>query len=76
MSDMPSFETRLARAKFRAWHRGTSEADYVEMRTTRDANLAVPALLLPSIQVNIRGGRLPPESESGTSFLKIPLNKF
>jgi len=55
---------------------GTSEVDYVEMRTTRDANLAVPALLLPAIQVNIRGGRLPPESASGTAFLKVPLNKF
>jgi glyoxylase-like metal-dependent hydrolase (beta-lactamase superfamily II) len=53
-----------------------SEADYIELRTARDANLAVPALLLPAIQVNIRGGRLPPESDAGTSFLKLPLNKF
>ena len=55
---------------------GVSEADYVELRTTRDSTLAVPALLFPAIQVNIRAGQLPPESDSGTRFLKIPLNKM
>lgn len=71
-------ETTVAEQRARNIHLGggTNEADYVEMRTTRDANLAVPALLLPAIQVNIRGGRLPPASESGTAFLKVPLNKI
>lgn len=49
---------------------------FVCMRTSRDANLSVPALLLPAIQVNIRAGNLPPSDESGLRCLKIPLNRF
>lgn len=55
---------------------GASEEDFVTLRTARDANLAMPALLLPSVQVNMRGGRFPPASENGTSYLKIPLNRM
>ncbi|MFP3518756.1 MBL fold metallo-hydrolase [Pseudomonas sp. SIMBA_077] len=51
-------------------------ADFVDMRTTRDATLGVPALLIPAIQVNIRAGDLPPADESGLRSLKIPLNRF
>lgn len=51
-------------------------ADFVDMRTTRDATLGVPALLIPAIQVNIRAGNLPPADESGLRSLKIPLNRF
>jgi glyoxylase-like metal-dependent hydrolase (beta-lactamase superfamily II) len=51
-----------------------SEQAFVEMRTTRDATLAMPTLLLPSIQVNIRAGSLPPAEDNGVSYLKIPLN--
>ena len=54
----------------------TDMASFVRMRTARDAGLAVPALLLPAIQVNIRAGNLPPADESGMSSLKIPLNRF
>ena len=50
----------------------TSEADYVVLRTRRDRTLAVPKLLWPAIQFNIRGGRLPPASAGGTSFFKLP----
>jgi hypothetical protein len=44
------------------------------MRTARDATLDVPTLLLPSIQVNVRAGRLPPADDNGVCYLRIPLN--
>ena len=53
---------------------GISEADFVAMRTARDATLDVPNLILPSIQVNIRAGEMPPPDSNGTSYLKIPVN--
>ncbi len=53
---------------------GVKEADFVHMREARDATLGMPALILPSIQVNMRAGRLPPADDSGKRFLKIPLN--
>jgi glyoxylase-like metal-dependent hydrolase (beta-lactamase superfamily II) len=55
-------------------HDGVSEADFVRMRTERDATLAMPVLILPSVQVNIRAGQLPPPEDNGVSYLKIPLN--
>ena len=54
-------------------HDGVTEADFVAMRTARDATLAAPVLLLPSIQVNIRAGHLPQPESNGTRYLKIPL---
>ena len=54
-------------------HDGVSEADFVAMREARDATLAVPKLLLPSIQVNIRAGRFPDAEENGVRFLRIPV---
>ena len=53
---------------------GVTEQAYVEMRRKRDATLDVPNLILPSIQVNIRAGRLPPAEADGVSYLRIPLN--
>jgi hypothetical protein len=44
------------------------------MRTQRDATLSMPKLILPSVQVNMRGGRLPEPEDNGTRYLKIPLN--
>jgi hypothetical protein len=44
------------------------------MRTQRDASLAMPTLILPSIQVNIRAGELPPAEDNGVRYLKLPLN--
>jgi len=55
-------------------HDGVCEAEFVEMRTARDKTLAMPNLILPSIQINIRAGNLPPAENNGTSYLKIPLN--
>ena len=54
-------------------HDGVSEAEFVEMRKARDSTLAAPTLLLPSIQVNIRAGRLPRAESNGVSYLKIPI---
>ncbi|HLR78251.1 MAG TPA: MBL fold metallo-hydrolase [Burkholderiaceae bacterium] len=54
---------------------GISEDEFVEMRTNRDATLSAPTLLLPSIQVNIRAGRLPDPESNGTSYLKIPVSR-
>jgi glyoxylase-like metal-dependent hydrolase (beta-lactamase superfamily II) len=52
---------------------GVTEDDFVQMRETRDATLSTPRLLLPSIQVNIRAGRLPPAEANGVSYLRIPV---
>lgn len=53
---------------------GTTEDDFVAMRTARDATLAMPSLIMPSVQVNIRGGRLPEPEDNGVSYIKIPVN--
>lgn len=53
---------------------GVSEDDFYTMRTERDATLAMPKLILPSVQVNMRGGQLPPAEDNGVQYLKIPLN--
>jgi len=53
---------------------GVSRDDFAKMRTERDATLSTPLLLLPSIQVNIRAGELPPEEDNGVRYLKIPVD--
>ncbi|ONF97145.1 MBL fold metallo-hydrolase [Sphingomonas jeddahensis] len=55
-------------------HDGVSEDDFVAMRTARDATLSMPKLILPAVQVNMRGGELPPTEANGTRYLKIPLD--
>ena len=55
-------------------HDGVTEDQFVQMRKARDATLEVPVLLLPSIQVNIRAGTMPPKEDNGTSYMKIPIN--
>ena len=54
-------------------HEGVSEDDFVAMRTSRDSGLSTPRLLLPSIQTNIRAGKLPPAEDNGVTYLKIPV---
>jgi len=54
-------------------HQGVSEDEFVAMRTKRDATLAAPLLLLPSIQVNIRAGKFPPAEVDGVHYLKVPI---
>ncbi|WP_323121225.1 MBL fold metallo-hydrolase [Burkholderia alba] len=51
-----------------------AEADFIAMRTARDRTLGMPTLIIPSIQLNIRAGRLPEPDSNGTRYLKIPLN--
>jgi len=53
---------------------GVSQSDFVSMRTARDKTLAMPVLILPSVQVNMRAGKLPPPEGNGVSYLKVPLN--
>jgi len=51
-----------------------SEQAFVDFRSQKDSQLGMPKLILPSIQVNIRAGQMPPADESGVVFLKIPVN--
>jgi hypothetical protein len=51
----------------------TTEAEYVSFREARDKTLKAPRLLLPSIQVNIDAGHLPPSEDNGKAYLKLPL---
>ena len=72
----PAFQTTVAdqRARNIHVHDGITEAQFVEMRTRRDATLEMPTLILPSVQINIRAGEMPPPESNGVSYLKIPLN--
>ncbi len=75
-SRAPRWQTTVAEQRASNIHvrDGISEAEFVAMRTARDATLEVPALILPSIQVNVRAGELPPPDENGVSYLRIPIN--
>lgn len=55
-------------------HDGVTEADFVKMRTERDKQLDMPVLILPSVQVNMRAGELPPAEDNGTHYLKLPVD--
>ena len=55
-------------------HDGISEDAFVTLREARDATLAMPKLIIPSLQINMRGGDLPPADDSGKHFLKVPIN--
>ncbi|MFV8422843.1 MBL fold metallo-hydrolase [Vibrio parahaemolyticus] len=71
------FETTIGDERLHNIHvkQGISEQQFVEMREGRDATLNMPTLILPSVQVNMRAGELPPEENNGVRYLKIPLNK-
>ncbi|MBW8722059.1 MAG: MBL fold metallo-hydrolase [Polaromonas sp.] len=72
----PQWETTVGEQRRTNIHvqDGISEEAFVAMRAARDATLGMPTLILPSIQVNIRAGGLPPPEENGVSYLKIPVN--
>jgi glyoxylase-like metal-dependent hydrolase (beta-lactamase superfamily II) len=72
------YETTVAAEKTGNIHVrfGTSEEEYVRRREARDATLGMPRLILPSLQVNMRAGHLPPPEDNGLSYLKIPVNAF
>ena len=57
-------------------HDGISEEEFVKMRTERDATLGMPRLIIPSVQVNMRAGELPPAEDNGQVYLKVPINWF
>ncbi|MDX2277388.1 MAG: MBL fold metallo-hydrolase, partial [Hyphomonadaceae bacterium] len=57
-------------------HDGVTEAAFTAMRRARDATLPAPALILPSLQVNIRAGALPPPEGDGHRYLKLPINRL
>jgi len=73
--DQYAWETTVGeeRARNVHVHDGVSEDEFVAMRTRRDATLAAPLLLLPSIQVNMRAGKLPPADSNGVQYLKVPV---
>ncbi len=70
------WETTVATERAENIHvrNGISEAEFVTMRTERDKQLAMPILILPSVQVNMRAGDLPPAEDNGTRYLKIPVD--
>jgi glyoxylase-like metal-dependent hydrolase (beta-lactamase superfamily II) len=74
--DNYAWETSVAeeRARNVHVHEGVSEDEFVSMREARDAKLAAPLLLLPSIQVNIRAGKFPPAEVDGVHYLKVPIS--
>ena len=53
---------------------GKSKEDFVAMRTTRDASLGMPKLIIPSLQVNMRAGHMPEPDDDGKTYLKVPIN--
>lgn len=73
-----AFESTIAeqRAHNVQLNDSTSAEEFVELRKARDAQLDMPTLILPSIQVNIRAGAMPPPESNGVSYLKIPLNQL
>jgi glyoxylase-like metal-dependent hydrolase (beta-lactamase superfamily II) len=73
--DQYAWETTVGEERTRNVHvhEGVSEDDFVKMREARDAKLAAPLLLLPSIQVNIRAGKFPPAEANGVRYLKVPV---
>lgn len=74
--DTYAWETTVAEEKARNIHVGgaTSRDDFVKMRTARDATLAMPRLIIPSLQVNMRAGQMPPAEDDGRTYLKVPVN--
>jgi glyoxylase-like metal-dependent hydrolase (beta-lactamase superfamily II) len=73
-----AFESTVAEQRAHNIHvgAGISADDFVAMREARDADLDMPTLILPSLQVNMRAGNLPPMDATGRLFLKVPINAF
>ena len=73
-----AWETTVGEQKALNVHIGTGKSveDFVQMRDARDAMLGMPRLILPSLQVNMRAGQMPPPDDQGDVFLKIPVNKI
>ena len=76
--DEYAWETTVGEQKALNVHigQGRSIEDFVKMRDERDATLGMPRLILPSLQVNMRAGNMPPPDDEGNVFLKLPVNKI
>jgi len=72
----PAWETTVAQERVHNIHvhEGVTQAEFVALRTARDKTLAMPVLILPAVQVNVRAGHLPPPEDNGVTYLKIPIN--
>jgi glyoxylase-like metal-dependent hydrolase (beta-lactamase superfamily II) len=72
----PEWDTTVAEQRAKNIHvrDGITEEGFVAMRKARDATLEVPTLILPSIQVNVRAGQMPPADDNGIAYLRIPIN--
>jgi glyoxylase-like metal-dependent hydrolase (beta-lactamase superfamily II) len=70
-----AYETTVGEEKAHNIHIvGKTRDDFIALRTARDATLAMPKLIIPSLQINMRGGELPPADEDGKRYLKVPIN--
>ena len=76
--DVYEWETTVGEQKAKNIHigAGKSKDEFVQMRETRDATLAMPKLIIPSLQVNMRAGQMPPADAEGNVYLKVPVNKL
>ena len=76
--DEYAWETTVGEQKAKNVHvgQGASKDSFVEMRDARDATLDMPKLIIPSLQVNMRAGQMPPADEDGKVFLKVPVNEL
>jgi hypothetical protein len=76
--DEYAWETTVGEQKALNIHvgEGKSAEDFVKMRDARDATLAMPKLIIPSLQVNMRAGQMPEPDAQGDVFLKVPVNKI
>jgi glyoxylase-like metal-dependent hydrolase (beta-lactamase superfamily II) len=71
------WETTVAESKASNIHLvGKTKAEFIDMRKARDAKLSAPRLLLPSVQVNMRAGHMPPTEDNGIAYIKIPVNQM
>lgn len=77
-SRTPAWQTTVQAQRERNIHvrDGVTEAEFVQMRTARDATLEMPTLILPSVQVNVRAGKLPPAQDDGRTYVQVPINAF
>ncbi|MDO4592276.1 MAG: MBL fold metallo-hydrolase [Comamonadaceae bacterium] len=74
----PAWTCTVAEQKQSSMHvrDGIDQSAFVAMRNARDATLAMPTLILPSVQVNLRAGKLPPAAEDGRTYMQVPINAF
>lgn len=72
------WETSIGDQKLNNIHvkTGTTRNEFIKMRDERDTTLGMPHLILPSVQINMRAGEMPPSEDNGTSYMKVPINKL